>query len=133
MRSAAGAGGAAVVGLVLAAVWLVGFQLLFYAQSFVDPDVYRSQLWLMLLDDVLGADEGVAATGVPAGWQYAVQRVPLAGVAGLLVLLAAVSGWAVDRWLLRYVPLQRVDAGVCWWVWACRCSRWWCCWQVCAA
>ena len=37
-------------GLLLAAVWLLGFQLLFYAQSFVDPDVFRSQLWLMLLE-----------------------------------------------------------------------------------
>ena len=49
LRSGAGSGGAAVWVLLPAAVWLVGFQCLFYAQSFVDPDVYRSQLWLMLL------------------------------------------------------------------------------------
>lgn len=109
LRSGAGSGGAAVWVLLPAAVWLVGFQCLFYAQSFVDPDVYRSQLWLMLLDDVLGADDGVVATGVPTGWQFAVQRLPLAGVAGLLLLLSGVHGWAVDRWLLRSVPLGRFE------------------------
>jgi len=65
LRPRAGTGGPAV--LLLAAVWLVGFQLVFYAQSFVDPDVARGQLWLMLLDDLLGADDGAAATGVPTG------------------------------------------------------------------
>lgn len=107
LRPRAGTGGPAV--LLLAAVWLVGFQLVFYAQSFVDPDVARGQLWLMLLDDLLGADDGAAATGVPTGWQFAAQRLPLAGVAGLLLLLAGVHGWAVDRWLLRCLPLQRAE------------------------
>lgn len=109
LRAGLSAGGATGFVLVLAAVWLLGFQLLFYAQSFVDPDVARGQLWLMLLDEVLGAEDGVAATGVPTGWQFAVQRLPLAGVAGCLLLLCGVHGWAVDCWLLRRVPLGRFE------------------------
>ncbi len=93
-------------GLLLAAVWLLGFQLLFYAQSFVDPDVFRSQLWLMLLDEVLGADTTEVASTVPSGWQFAAQRLPLVSAAGLLLVLATAHGWCLDRWLITQLPLR---------------------------
>lgn len=93
-------------GLLLAAVWLLGFQLLFYAQSFVDPDVFRSQLWLMLLDEVLGADTTEVVSTVPSGWKFAAQRLPLMGAAGLLLVLATAHGWCLDRWLTAQLPLR---------------------------
>ncbi|MFM7921745.1 MAG: hypothetical protein ACKPJJ_16105, partial [Planctomycetaceae bacterium] len=109
LRAGLRTGGAGGFVLVLAAVWLLGFQLLFYAQSFVDPDVARGQLWLMLLDEVLGADESAVSAGVPTGWQFAVQRLPLAGAAGLLLVLAGLHGWGVDRCLLSGLPLRRTE------------------------
>ncbi len=90
--------------LLVAAAWIVGFLWLFFNQPLQDPDGWRTDVWGIIADEVLGLDrsETSDATARPAsGIEFLSQRLSLFAIAVLLLILAAVQGDAICVLLLR--------------------------------
>ncbi len=98
--------------LCTAAVWIVGFLWLFFAQPIEDPHVPRSELWLEMLDAALdpgGTDPAATANSTPSGIAFLPQRLPLFANAALLLLLAVAHGDSVCVVLLRHCRLTSIE------------------------
>jgi len=88
----------------IAAAFIVAFLLFFFNSSIEDPNLPRTELWSMMVDEALGLSE---ATPDPSpamrqsGLKYLPQRLPLFGTAALILVLAAIHGDAVYLVTLR--------------------------------
>ena len=102
--------GAALWLSVLTCVWILRFQWLFFQQTLESPELPRSDLWLMLADELLGV-EAIAGgeASADAGVRFLWQRVPMLGGAGALLLLALAYGGLVNEICLVRLPLSRVE------------------------
>ena len=88
----------------IAAAFIVAFLWLFFKSSISDPDLSRTELSAILLDDALGLGEATSDpshTIQQSGLKYLPQRLPLFGTAALILVLAAIYGDAVYLLTLR--------------------------------
>ena len=85
-------------------MWICGFLLFFFKSSIEDPNLPRTELWSMMVDEALGLSEATPESShvMPqSGLKYLPQRLPLFGTAGLILVLAAIHGDAVYLVTLR--------------------------------
>lgn len=94
--------------LVVAATWIVGFLWCFFDQPLHDPNLRRTDLWLMM---ILGTEDESSPTVLepPSGLAFFPQRVPLFAYAALLLALAAAHGDAVCMILMRHLRIFRIE------------------------
>lgn len=100
------------VAVTLSACWILGFCAMFFAQELESPDIRRTDLWLMMADSLLGFDQvaaDVPGTDPPSGLRFVSQRLPLFGMALVLLTAAAMQGEAILRLLRLRMSLYRSE------------------------
>ena len=96
--------------LALVVAWVIGFQWLFFQQSLQDPDIPRTDLWLMLADEILGVESaGSETAATAAGPEFLSQRVPIFIGALCLLGLALAHGWLLDEAFLSGLSLTGTE------------------------
>jgi 4-amino-4-deoxy-L-arabinose transferase-like glycosyltransferase len=96
--------------LALVVAWVIGFQWLFFRQSLQDPDIPRTDLWLMLADEILGVESaGSETAATAAGPEFLSQRVPIFIGALCLLGLALAHGWLLDEAFLSGLSLTGTE------------------------
>ena len=92
----------------IVATFIVAFLGFFFYSPIEDPHLPRTELWSMIIDEVLGvSDTGAEAVNAAhsSGWKYLPQRLPLFGTAAMILILAAIHGEAFCLLALRRVSL----------------------------
>ena len=93
-------------------MFIVAFLAWFFNSSIEDPHLPRTELWSMIIDEVLGLSETTGdAVNVSSesGLKYLPQRLPLFSTAALILILSLIHGDAVCLLALRRLSLYRTE------------------------
>ncbi len=96
-------------------MFIVAFLAWFFSSAIEDPQMLRTELWSMMADEVLGLSDATSEASnaiPPSGLKYLPQRLPLFGIAAIILILAAIHGDAVCLLALRRVSLYWTEHAV---------------------
>ena len=102
--------------LATVVLWIVGFLTYYFLQPLGVRDAQRTDLWIMMADEILGISESRSAADmdkIPSGFQFLTQRAPLMGLAIVILALAASHGLAICKFFLPSIPLMKTERCVC--------------------
>ncbi|MFN8707273.1 MAG: ArnT family glycosyltransferase, partial [Planctomyces sp.] len=80
-------------------IWICGFLFWFFRQPIESTQLTRAALAVLMLDDLLGLNGPANAESMRSGWEFLPQRLPVFGVAGVIMLGALCLGDLLFRCL----------------------------------
>ena len=99
--------------LLVAAAVMIGFQMEFYRQPLESTEFTRADLWLELMDRVLGVESpAIAEAAVPSGPEFITQRFPHILRATVLLVAAWIHGRACIRSTLPALDITALERRV---------------------